>query len=153
MQAYHSFFSPWEKETRSTHPDIVTELGDFRFHKTDWLEEDLATLGAPAGSAISSVIPVHVPRDLAGLAGCLYGVEGSTLGGYYMIRSGKTFPAGADRFYRGYSEKTPAAWQSFIDWLEDVLDTEEKRSRAAQTACETFHWFETEFASSGRGSI
>ncbi|GAA5118970.1 biliverdin-producing heme oxygenase [Luteolibacter yonseiensis] len=140
---YHDFFSHFENKMREDHRDIVDELGDFRFSKTGWLREDLSTLGRDAGVDAGSTF--QIPDSLAGVAGCLYVVEGSTLGGLHLSKSGKGFPGGAGRFYEAYGDDTITAWKSFIEWLETRVTQPEERISACEAAVRTFDWFEERF--------
>jgi heme oxygenase len=81
---------------------------------------------------------------LARIAGCLYVVEGSTLGGMHLSRSGRGFPKGAVRFYQGYGEQTVPAWKTFIGWLDGSVDASAE-ARAAEAAIEVFDWFQRTF--------
>ncbi|GAA5481481.1 biliverdin-producing heme oxygenase [Haloferula sargassicola] len=119
LAEYHGWFQGWETSVRQIHPDVVDELGAFRFGKSDWLASDLSRLGQPPASARSDV---RAPAEVAGLAGALYVIEGSTLGGAALVRAGAGFPAGADRFYRGYGERTGPAWREMVEWLERTVD-------------------------------
>lgn len=145
MQAYYEFFVRWEKAMRRDHPDLIALLGAERFEKSHWLEADLQILGSlPQNLEIA--VPLTVPGDLAGVAGVMYVVEGSTLGGMHLARRGAGFPMSAGTFYQGYGEATVERWKAFVDWLEANLTTPDARERAAATACEAFEWFEKRFA-------
>jgi heme oxygenase len=140
---YHNFFSHFEEVMVSRHGDIVDELGEFRFSKTRWLREDLAILGESV--RLEPGTSHDLPDSLAGIAGCLYVVEGSTLGGFHLSKSGRRFPGDAGRFYEAYGADTITAWKSFIEWLESKVTDEEERTTAREAAIQTFEWFETQF--------
>ncbi len=86
-----------------------------------------------------------MPDSSASIAGCLYVVEGSTLGGFHLSKSGRGFPANAGRFYEAYGADTITAWKSFIEWLETKVTTPEERASASEAAEKTFDWFERQF--------
>lgn len=142
LNGYLEFFRPWETTVRQTFPAAVAELGEFRFVKSDWLVEDLAALEA---TPLTHVTELVIPEDRAGLAGCLYVIEGSTLGGMHLSRMGRGLPGDAGRFFRGYGQQTLPAWHSFVDWLEAQVFDEMDRSRAVEMAGWTFEWFERKF--------
>jgi len=145
LLVYQAFFSCQEGQMRKAHPGIVADLGSFRFEKSDWLAEDLHKLGTQPPIAV--VEELSLPTDLAGLAGCLYVVEGSTLGGMHLSRSGHGFPMNAGRFFQGYGVETMPAWKTFIEWLEVQIPDDAGHLRAAATANETFSWFQRQFTS------
>ena len=146
LQDYRQFFSPWESEMKRIHPRIVSELGARRFEKNVWLAEDIARLGGiPHDTS-----PLHPPTDLPRLAGCLYVVEGSTLGGMHLHRSQRGPVAKAGRFFQGYGEETVSSWKEFVDWLEQLDLSEPDMRLAAEAACETFEWFQSKFDDTSR---
>lgn len=143
LGVYHDFFSRFERSMKTKHAELVDEAGAFRFSKTAWLDEDLAKLGVKAGAEGGSGFPL--PDSVAGIAGCLYVVEGSTLGGFHLSKSGKGFPADAGRFYAAYGVETISAWKAFIEWLEEKVTQPDARAEACDAAVRTFDWFESEF--------
>ncbi len=149
LGGYYAFFSPFEREMQASHPEIVTALGAFRFGKTHWLEEDLLKLGGSFPEP-PSLAPFPLPDDPAGLAGCIYVVEGSTLGGMHLSRAGK-FPESAGRFFRGYGDGTMPAWKEFVAWLDATVLSEGEKVRAAETAAAVFAWFQATFTALAEG--
>lgn len=146
LQVYRQFFSPWESEVKRIHPQIVADLGIYRFEKSAWLAEDIGLLGGnPATPS-----PIHPPVDLPRLAGCLYVVEGSTLGGMHLHRSQRGPVAKAGRFFQGYGDETVTSWKEFVDWLERCDLSEPEIRLAAEAASETFAWFQTKFDDTSR---
>ncbi len=143
LGVYHDFFTHFEKMMRTACPELVRELGEFRFTKTQWLRDDLAKLGEKIVS--EPTCGYTFPESPAGIAGCLYVVEGSTLGGFHLSKSGKGFPADAGRFYEAYGAGTIPAWKTFIEWLEAEVTEPDERTAACQAAVRTFDWFEMEF--------
>ncbi len=91
--------------------------------KRAWLEADLAALGL--GAAEIAALPLCTdlpPLDRAGEAlGCLYVLEGSTLGGQLLARTIEAeLPelAGATRFVRSYGPEVGPKWRGFLEALE-----------------------------------
>jgi heme oxygenase (biliverdin-IX-beta and delta-forming) len=119
-------------------------------HKVPLLEADLRALGVESVGRL----PVcrEVP-DLAGLAegfGCLYVLEGSTLGGQFISRHvrrvlGVTPEAGGG-FFHGYGERTGEMWRAFGAAVTSFAARGETRDRIVAGAMETFRdlrrWFE-----------
>jgi len=143
LGVYHDFFSRFEREMKTEHAGLADEVGEFRFSKTGWLDEDLAKLEMKSGVAERGGFPL--PETAAGIAGVLYVVEGSTLGGFHLSKSGRGFPADAGRFYRAYGAETIPAWKAFIEWLEGKVTQPDERAEACEAAVRTFGWFEAEF--------
>lgn len=146
LQVYQQFFLSWESAVRQSHPEIVGDLGEWRFEKNLWLAEDIKTLGGLSG------IPgaIDPPTDRPGLIGSLYVVEGSTLGGMHLHRSQRGPVAKAGRFFQGYGEETVPAWKAFVDWLEQQHLSEAEMHLAAEAAKGTFAWFQTKFDDTSR---
>ena len=90
--------------------------------KTPWLQADLEALGMSQADVAALPDCLTLPR-LDGPAcapGCLYVLEGSTLGGRHItsLMRNSAVPAGARRFFAGYGPETGARWKEFIAWLE-----------------------------------
>jgi heme oxygenase (biliverdin-IX-beta and delta-forming) len=143
LHAYLDFFDPWEKGMIDQHPRIVKTLGSIRFNKSQWLREDLAKLATNCSVSTGPGFPISV--EIAELAGCLYVIEGSTLGGMHLSRSSAGLPGGANRFFQSYGAETMAQWSAFIAWLESTLVDEESQQRAARTAIAVFSDFQRRF--------
>lgn len=102
-------------ELRMWLPDLDVRMRSQR------LAEDLEVLGAPS----VQVLPIADPPPLASVPeqfGCLYVLEGSTLGGrvlYHNIRDrlGYSSEFGAS-FFNGHGEQTGPMWKRFCDALE-----------------------------------
>ena len=92
--------------------------------KTPWLEADLRALGLD-GSAVLALpdCPALPATDTPERAlGCLYVLEGSTLGGRHIsatLLRGSPVPEGARRFFAGYGADTGARWREFLLALEN----------------------------------
>jgi heme oxygenase len=143
LGVYHDFFHQFEETMKTEHPELVKEVGEFRFSKTGWIEEDLAKLGGRAGAG--SRCDYQLPDSFAAIAGSLYVVEGSTLGGFHLSKSGRGFPADAGRFYGAYGSETISAWKEFIAWLEQRITQPDEKAAACEAAVRTFDWFEAKF--------
>jgi heme oxygenase (biliverdin-IX-beta and delta-forming) len=87
-----------------------------RRRRSDMLLADLSVLGVPAVPATPPRLPMH---GLCDAIGCLYVIEGSTLGGQIIFqRVRERLGASADgaaSFFRGYGPETGGMWRKLID--------------------------------------
>lgn len=110
--------------------------------KTQWLAEDLLSLGAHP-TDLNALPRCHALPQVSTesqAVGCLYVLEGSTLGGQLITRRFSstlgTTPDHGGRFFAGYGEETVPHWRAFGAWvksLEDQLDTTEAITAARET--------------------
>lgn len=116
--------------------------------KTAWLDADLECLGgrnelatvAASALPLCSALP---PLDTAAAAfGCLYVLEGATLGGRVISRHierqlGLNATRGA-RFFHGYGEQTGTMWKEFRTALSAFADTPPREDQVVTSAIATF---------------
>lgn len=124
LEAYYHFYLGLEARMAEAERHIPGAFPYGARRKSVWLAEDLAYF---------SVVPSPSPPETQGwgvgaipglgaMAGALYVVEGSSLGGLVISRRlaqlhGLTAQTGA-RFFNGYGANTDAYWQEFLAWLE-----------------------------------
>ena len=94
----------------------LRELGlDARRRKLPLLERDLRALGEdPAGLAMAYEVPEV--DGVAAALGCMYVLEGATLGGRVISRHLDTLglrPDTGGAFFAGYGDETGAMWKEF----------------------------------------
>jgi heme oxygenase len=143
---FHGFYKPFE--TR-----LLTFARAFHEHgvmlsermKTALLERDLHALGESEFElADSTFLPsiATFPRAV----GCLYVMEGSTLGGQVIVRHvhGALGLGAADgaAFFASYGPRTGAMWQSFLRFLNALPFDAHDAGQAVSAACETFESLE-----------
>jgi heme oxygenase (biliverdin-IX-beta and delta-forming) len=121
----------------------LPDVGD-RLVKTGWLAQDLERLGVPPSAWSLPAAPC--PRGTAEGLGCLYVLEGATLGGAVVGRAiaerlGLTARHGA-RFFHGYGERRGAFWRRFLTALDINVEDAGARARAARAARATFAAFD-----------
>jgi heme oxygenase len=108
---------------------------------------DLATLGAPAEVDAAPDLPIS--GSAAGVLGCLYVVEGSTLGGRELARHlDHLLPAGSDAgraFLLGHGARHGAMWRAFCVALEACGTDAGRRADMVEAALATFAAFESWF--------
>lgn len=85
--------------------------------KTPWLAVDLVALGVCEPGRLATCSELPPLRTTAARFGCLYVLEGATLGGQVISRHVRRTlgitPAAAGRFFHGYGPRTGEMWQAF----------------------------------------
>lgn len=119
--------------------------------KTPWLEDDLLALGMSHEEIKALPLTKDLPEitSLAEALGCLYVLEGSTLGGQFITKVlQKNLPITASaggRFFAGYQEQTMPQWREFGQWAETQATLDPNlESRAVVAAQQTFDSFARE---------
>lgn len=137
MWGFHSAIEPVLEQACRRY---ALDLEPRRFEKTVALERDLEALSMDVGRAPRcGRLPAldTLPR----VVGALYVLEGSTLGGQYVLRQVKrTLPATADRagaFLTVYGADTGPMWRSFRAWVE-AQATAAASGEILAGACDTF---------------
>ncbi len=150
MKAFWGYYRPIEARISGVSalhdwlPDIAKRS------KLPLLAADLQVLGVDYDALDKLPICTVLPSctDLAAALGCLYVLEGSTLGGQLISRHFKMLlnlnAENGAAFFIGYGEQTGAMWQTFREVLmATTIDTVDEASMI-HAACETFitleHW-------------
>lgn len=114
--------------------------------KCPHLSADLAALGMDAGELARlprcEVLPALT--NPARVLGCLYVLEGASLGGQVICRHlAELAPAIARnrRFFRGYGERTGAMWQAFRRLLVEGASRPADQEAVIAAARDTFQTF------------
>lgn len=129
---------------------IGLDLGERR--KSRFIVDDLRVLGL-SGRDIESVPRCDTLPAVTGLSrgvGCLYVIEGSTLGGAMIAkelssRLGIAGPAAGGAFYASYGRDIGPMWRRFGAAAERGCDSEQRRDEAVAAAIETFDCFDSWF--------
>ena len=131
LQDFLGFYRPLERRLSSLGGWDETGLNLAARSKTPWLEGDLATLGlSPAAiAALPDCTTLPPTATLDHGCGCLYVLEGATLGGRQItsLLRGSAIPEAARRFFNSYGADTGARWREFLGALD-------RRGRAAGAA-------------------
>jgi heme oxygenase len=122
-----------------------TRLDDYASRrKGSLLERDLRALGSTPSEIAALPICTELPEcgDSSAAFGCLYVIEGSTLGGRSLLplvrsRLGVDATNGA-AFLTSYGEEIPNMWRRFGEALEAWCNTAARRTCAAAAAAATF---------------
>jgi heme oxygenase len=148
LRRYHGFYAPIES--------LICDAADWQHWglditaraKTPWLTADLADLGCLADHKELRTVPPTLcsalpPIESAASAfGCLYVLEGATLGGRMISRHierelGLNATHGA-RFFHGYGEQTGTMWKEFRAALSAFADSPLREDAVVASAIATF---------------
>jgi heme oxygenase len=112
--------------------------------RTELLEHDLRALGWEVQAISELPTCTHLPslRKPEHFAGCLYVLEGASLGGQLITRHvRKTLQLTDDcgtAFFVGDGAATAARWKCVLQWLEEVSRSSLCMEQIVTSACETF---------------
>lgn len=110
--------------------------------KSGWLARDLACLGADDVRATASAAELPRIDSPEQAFGCLYVLEGATLGGRVISRHLRNTlglePETGARFHYGYGERGPLMWQTFGSSLNQFATGPADERRILGGACATF---------------
>ncbi|MDO1447725.1 biliverdin-producing heme oxygenase [Rhodocytophaga aerolata] len=152
LKKFYGFFYPLELQL--TRFPIETYLADFgQRRKAGMLADDLQHLQPHPASILPMCYDLPEVHTLEQAFGCLYVMEGSTLGGkmiYKMVNDtlGLDHTNGISFFY-GYGAETGPKWKAFQQALEAVSSrAPAKDEQLIEAANNTFNklkkWFESE---------
>ncbi|MGI9212466.1 MAG: biliverdin-producing heme oxygenase [Methylococcaceae bacterium] len=148
--SFLGYYRPLEK-TLNALADINVWIPDYPMRiKTTLLEQDLLALGHnPAElEQIPECAELPLCSDRSSVMGCLYVIEGSTLGGQIMNRhfqNSLNLSQGQGLvFFSGYGIETMEMWKRFGTYLTQEGDWD--KTRLTESASQTFvtleRWFE-----------
>jgi heme oxygenase len=142
LRRFYGFYAPLE-----------SAIAAYGTHPSNWLDADRRKLPLLSSDLQSSGMSnrdiAHLPhcRDLEGLSdptghpGCMYVLEGATLGGQLVTRHVKErlgLTDTATRFFNSYGSRVGAMWKSFCGHVETIGNTPAARARIIASACATF---------------
>lgn len=108
--------------------------------KQDLIVADLSAVGFDPEASDCDALPYV--EDLADAIGAAYVLEGSTLGGAFILShlppSLAALRGTATRFLEGYGRNTGAMWRAFMGIANATLSTESRVERAVISAQDTF---------------
>lgn len=151
LQRYYGFYAPVEALIAAAADWPHWRLDMRARTKTAWLVADLACLAdqvepGELRGAVSRALPLCTalpPLDTAAAAfGCVYVLEGATLGGRVISRHlervlGLNATRGA-RFFHGYGEQTGAMWKGFRAALSAFAGNPADEDEIVASAISTF---------------
>lgn len=123
-----------------------------RSGKLRWIEADLRARGRDPSWIAALPRQLTLPRldSIAERFGAAYVVEGSQLGGQFLLRRlGPRISPLPARWLEGYGRETPARWRSFVAVLGAQLTSRADAELAAHSARTTFELAHDWFAQRG----
>ncbi|MNS34629.1 Heme oxygenase [compost metagenome] len=146
MARFHGFYAALEPALlEAAWPDHGVVYAERL--KTPALRRDLAAFGTTPDAVDQLPVCEALPRvdTPARRLGCMYVLEGSTLGGQFLSRHFATAlgltPETGCAFFSGYGPATGPRWAAFVKLL-DALDSPDTRAEALEAALETFEKLE-----------
>jgi len=142
LKRFHGFYRPIEAGLWAVGGWVERGLDITERRKTPLLEADLRALGVadPEDLPVCTDLPPHA--TVATALGCLYVLEGATLGGQVISRcvqkvTGITLDTGG-RFFHGYGDRTGPMWQAFRAALVAFAVTPGDQDEVVSAAKDTF---------------
>lgn len=152
LESFYSLYAPLEERLAEL-IDWNQKNWDFEIRrKTPWLENDLSNLGMTGNDVAALSLSNGLPeiKNLGAAVGCLYVLEGSTLGGQMITKLlQRSLPLTAEKagaFFAGYREQTGLRWREFGMWAEALArDDPGMEASAVNAAKDTFDSFALRF--------
>lgn len=144
IEDFYGFYTPVETTLRSLLVNTDLPMAAQRWKSAN-LAADLAVLGAdPAAVPLCGTLPSLTALDDA--LGCLYVLEGATLGGQVIVRQlERAYPLDRSRglcFFNSYGDAVGPMWQAFGAWLEtQAQDSDRVIASADATFAALENWF------------
>lgn len=142
LERFYGFYAPLEPAIRAVGGWADRGLDLDTRRKGPLLEADLRSLGVDAPRALPLCNALPLLLTPADCFGCLYVLEGSTLGGQLISRHVRqaigVTPATGGRFFHGYDDKTGEMWQSFRAAVTGFVVSATDQDAAVAAAKDTF---------------
>jgi len=148
LARFYGFYAPVEQALARV-PDLESTLPDWpQRRKLDSLAKDLGVLGLSPHEISGLSVCVHFPATpgVEEALGCLYVLEGSTLGGQIIGRHlENTLRVGIDNgasFFRSYGDRVGPMWKIFQEVLRsrDAANHVRMINAASQTFESIHRW-------------
>ncbi|RYD33243.1 MAG: biliverdin-producing heme oxygenase [Verrucomicrobiaceae bacterium] len=147
VKRFHGFIIPLEKQLLKS-PGMTGS--DFNYQerlKQPALEADAMALGLEGETQLASPAELPPLENQEQVFGCLYVIEGSTLGGQVISRSLREHldihPENGGAYFSGYGPLTGPRWKEFLSKLAEVADGADTQA-ITDSAVATFealnHW-------------
>ncbi|MGE3536058.1 MAG: biliverdin-producing heme oxygenase [Candidatus Tectimicrobiota bacterium] len=146
LMACYGFYAPLEARLERLAAGLPADWPQRR--KLPLLRQDLQALGLAPGQIARLPLCTALPllESVPSALGCLYVLEGSTLGGQVLARHlartlGLQAPTGG-AFVQSYGAAVGAMWRAFRVHLVSRAGTPESEQLMLRAACDTFAMFE-----------
>jgi heme oxygenase len=146
---FFGFYAPLETLLMASNHWQLLAFDYAARQKTPRLVQDLVAMGASAAELAATPRCTNLPAltTPAQLLGCLYVIEGATLGGRIITRQLQTqlglSPESGGAFFDGYGAQTGPHWKAFCTMLTNNAD-ESRHGAIVASANRTFetltHW-------------
>jgi len=142
LERSYGFYSPLEAGLAEVGGWKERGLDLTERRKAPLLEADLRALGAadPTAVPVCTDLPPH--GTLSAAFGCLYVMEGATLGGQVIskavAKSLGLMPETGGRFFHSYGDRTGPMWQAFRTAISTFVVTVADQDEAVAAAKATF---------------
>ena len=137
LRAFLGFYQPLEVELAQHEWPQALAFNSRR--KTSWLVQDLQACGDEA-AAVRSCVELPDVHSQARAWGCLYVIEGSTLGGQHISRF--LDQEGIDPlkscFFHSYGPQVPERWKTFLGLLDEYAGQTQDPEPIVAGAVDTF---------------
>jgi heme oxygenase len=152
LEQFYGFYQPVEARILDGQGPIAPWLAVQQRRKTPLLEADLNALGQHAAARLPVCMNLPPLTSAAECFGCLYVLEGATLGGVIISRHVEQklglVPGAGASFFVGYGEQTGAMWQQFRAAITAFSLESDDQDVVIASARATFealqHWCERE---------
>ena len=148
LEAFYGVFAPIEDRIGRNQSKLAAWIPDIGNRmRTAALERDLLVLGNESPKQLP-MAPVPDYESLAAQMGCLYVLEGSTLGGQVLSRQiGQSLSYTPERgcaFFSGHGTSTGDMWRGFSRGIESYASVRQsEQAEVIQSAVKTFEVFQT----------
>ena len=143
LRMFYGFHDPVEVELERVHAAVPAPALPLQ-RRAGLLARDLVALGASPDDIEALPRCTDLPRlsRVEHLAGCLYVLEGASLGGQVIARAlrrrlGVQRHSGA-AFFTGAGEHTAARWRRVLTWLDEVARAGARSDEMVASAQATF---------------
>jgi heme oxygenase len=143
LALFYGFYRPMEAGLQRLKTLVPDQTFPLRA-RTELLERDLLAMGW----GVQAICELPTCTDLPDLcapehfAGCLYVLEGASLGGQVITRHLRErlelTDHGGTAFFAGDGASTAARWKCVLEWLEHVSHSDLRAEQIVTAACETF---------------
>jgi heme oxygenase len=128
VERFFGFYAPLEAQMMASPHWPLLEFEYTTRQKTPRLAQDLLALGSNAAAVAATPRCIALPACTTPeqLLGCLYVIEGATLGGRSITRHLQTrfglTPQSGGAFFDGYGARTGSQWKAFCTMLARNAD-------------------------------